>query len=79
MYAVNYHRASSVAEAAELLQNGEAKLLSGGMTLIPAMKTRLAAPSAVSRQVCCCAVDLRRVPGASRFSGPENRFGASRA
>src|SRR5689334_12153109 len=44
MYAVNYHRASSVAEAAKLLK-GDAKLLSGGMTLIPAMKTRLAAPS----------------------------------
>jgi carbon-monoxide dehydrogenase medium subunit len=45
MYSVNYHRASSVAEAAALLKNGDAKLLSGGMTLIPAMKTRLAAPS----------------------------------
>lgn len=47
MYAVNYHRASSVAEAAKLLQEGDAKLLSGGMTLLPAMKTRLAAPSDV--------------------------------
>ncbi|MEI9401248.1 xanthine dehydrogenase family protein subunit M [Mesorhizobium argentiipisi] len=45
MYSVNYHRASSVADAAKLLKNGEAKLLSGGMTLIPAMKTRLASPS----------------------------------
>jgi carbon-monoxide dehydrogenase medium subunit len=45
MYAVNYHRASSVADAAKLMQSGDAKLLSGGMTLIPAMKTRLAAPS----------------------------------
>ena len=45
MYAVNYHRASSVAEAAKLLKNGDAKALSGGMTLIPAMKVRLAAPS----------------------------------
>ncbi|RVC42298.1 carbon monoxide dehydrogenase, partial [Mesorhizobium sp. M4A.F.Ca.ET.090.04.2.1] len=45
MYSVNYHRAASVAEAAKLLKNGDAKLLSGGMTLIPAMKTRLAAPS----------------------------------
>lgn len=45
MYAVNYHRASSVAEAAKLVKTGDAKLLSGGMTLIPAMKTRLAAPS----------------------------------
>ena len=53
MYAVNYHRASSVAEAATLLKNGEAKALSGGMTLIPAMKTRLAAPSDV--------VDIARI------------------
>jgi carbon-monoxide dehydrogenase medium subunit len=45
MYAVNYHRASSVAEAAAMLKEGDAKLVSGGMTLIPAMKTRLAAPS----------------------------------
>jgi len=45
MYSVNYHRAASVADAAKLLNSGDAKLLSGGMTLIPAMKTRLAAPS----------------------------------
>jgi carbon-monoxide dehydrogenase medium subunit len=45
MYSVNYHRATSVADAAKLLKNGDARLLSGGMTLIPAMKTRLAAPS----------------------------------
>ena len=45
MYSVNYHRASSVADAAKLAKQGDAKYLSGGMTLIPAMKTRLAAPS----------------------------------
>ncbi|MEP9389148.1 xanthine dehydrogenase family protein subunit M [Mesorhizobium sp. KR9-304] len=45
MYAVNYHRASSVADALKLLETGDAKALGGGMTLIPAMKTRLAAPS----------------------------------
>jgi len=45
MYSVNYHRASSVADAAKLAKQGDAKFLSGGMTLIPAMKTRLAAPS----------------------------------
>ena len=46
MYAVNYHRASSVADAAKMQKKGDdAKYLSGGMTLIPAMKTRLAAPS----------------------------------
>ncbi|MBN9250420.1 MAG: FAD binding domain-containing protein, partial [Mesorhizobium sp.] len=44
MYSVTYHRAASVADAAKLAK-GEAKLVSGGMTLIPAMKTRLAAPS----------------------------------
>ncbi len=45
MYSVNYHRAASVEDASRLLGSGEAKLVSGGMTLIPAMKTRLAAPS----------------------------------
>ncbi|TJV11693.1 MAG: carbon monoxide dehydrogenase, partial [Mesorhizobium sp.] len=53
MYPVNYHRAASVAEAVKLLETGDAKLLSGGMTLIPAMKTRLAAPSDL--------VDLSRI------------------
>jgi carbon-monoxide dehydrogenase medium subunit len=53
MYSVNYHRAASVADAAKLLKSGDAKLLSGGMTLIPAMKTRLAAPSDL--------VDLSRI------------------
>ncbi|RVD65514.1 xanthine dehydrogenase family protein subunit M, partial [Mesorhizobium sp. M7A.F.Ca.ET.027.03.2.1] len=53
MYAVNYHRAASVADAAKLIKTGDAKLLSGGMTLIPAMKTRLAAPSDL--------VDLSRI------------------
>ena len=45
MYSVHYHRASSVADAAEFAKQGDAKYLAGGMTLIPAMKTRLAAPS----------------------------------
>jgi len=55
MYQTNYHRASSVAEAVKLIGEAEdGKLLSGGMTLIPAMKTRLAAPSDL--------IDLRRIP-----------------
>lgn len=45
MYSVNYQRAASVAEAAGLAAGADAKYLSGGMTLIPAMKTRLAAPA----------------------------------
>ena len=44
MYAVNYQRASSVADAAGLARNSDAKFLSGGMTLIPTMKARLASP-----------------------------------
>lgn len=47
MYAVNYHRATSVADAVKKVKAGDGKFLSGGMTLIPAMKTRLASPSDV--------------------------------
>jgi len=46
MYALNYVRAKSVKEAADFIAaNPEAKLLSGGMTLIPTLKQRLARPS----------------------------------
>ena len=45
MYAFDYHRPSSVAEAARLLASaGEGKLLAGGHTLLPTMKLRLAGP-----------------------------------
>lgn len=47
MYSVNYHRATSVADAVKKVKAGDGKFLAGGMTLIPAMKTRLAAPSDV--------------------------------
>src|SRR6185295_14781460 len=47
MYSVNYHRAVSVAEAVNTVKGGDGKFLAGGMTLIPAMKTRLASPSDV--------------------------------
>ncbi len=46
MYSFNYVKAKSLKEAGELLgANEEAKLLAGGMTLIPTLKTRLAQPS----------------------------------
>lgn len=46
MYSVNYVRAKSLKHAAEVLaQNPDAKLLAGGMTLIPTLKQRLAQPS----------------------------------
>lgn len=48
MYETNYHRAKTLAEAARLLKGSDdGKLLSGGMTLIPTMKQRLASPSDV--------------------------------
>jgi len=48
MYETNYHRASSVDDAAALFGKAkEAKYLSGGQTLIPVMKQRLASPSDV--------------------------------
>jgi len=46
MYDFAYHRASSAADAAAALaKNGEAKVVAGGMTLIPTLKQRLAQPS----------------------------------
>lgn len=46
MYEFNYHRPSSLDEANRILEaNGEAKIIAGGMTLIPTMKMRLAQPS----------------------------------
>ena len=46
MYNFAYHRPSSVAEAASALSAAEdGKLVAGGMTLVPTMKQRLAAPS----------------------------------
>ena len=54
MYAFQYHRPQSVADAAKLLAgSGEAKLLAGGHTLLPTMKLRLARPTVI--------VDLCRV------------------
>ena len=54
MYETTYHRPSSVGEAAAMFAKGkEAKYLSGGHTLIPVMKQRLASPSDV--------IDLGRI------------------
>ncbi|MBR0869623.1 xanthine dehydrogenase family protein subunit M [Bradyrhizobium tropiciagri] len=48
MYETNYHRASSVADAAATFAKGsESKFLAGGQTLLPVMKQRLASPSDV--------------------------------
>lgn len=71
MYATNYHRASSVADAVRLKgTSDEAKYVSGGMTLIPTMKQRLAAPSDL--------IDLRHVAEMKgiKVSGDTVRIGA---
>jgi carbon-monoxide dehydrogenase medium subunit len=55
MHAFEYVRAQSVADAAQQLQTDpDARLLSGGMTLLPTMKMRLAAPSRL--------IDIARIP-----------------
>ena len=46
MYSLSYVKAKSVKEAVEFLaRNPEAKLLAGGMTMIPTLKARLARPT----------------------------------
>ena len=66
MYATTYHRASSIADAvARQSSSDEAKYVSGGMTLIPTMKQRLAAPSDL--------VDLRHVAELKGISVDGNR------
>ena len=70
-HAFDYHRAGSLAEAVELLATlRDAKLISGGHSLLPAMKLRAAQPAAV--------VDIGRIPGLSRIEsdGEHLRIGA---
>ena len=56
MYNFNYHRASGLRQAQNLLGKLEdPKLLAGGMTLLPTMKMRLASPANI--------IDLERVEG----------------
>ncbi|MBN8997209.1 MAG: xanthine dehydrogenase family protein subunit M [Rhizobiales bacterium] len=46
MYETHYHRPKSLAEAAEIFSGAaDARYISGGQTLLPTMKQRLAAPS----------------------------------
>jgi carbon-monoxide dehydrogenase medium subunit len=45
MYEFTYHKPGSLADAAKLLGDDEAKLVAGGMTLVPTLKQRLAKPS----------------------------------
>ena len=61
MYDFNYHRPTSIDEAKQILAaNEDAKLVAGGMTLLPTMKMRLARPSDL--------VDLSGIDGLSGIS-----------
>jgi carbon-monoxide dehydrogenase medium subunit len=61
MYEFNYHRPTSIDEARQILEgNEEAKILAGGMTLLPTMKMRLAQPSDL--------VDLSGIDGLTTIS-----------
>ena len=54
MYQTHYHRPSTVQEAvSQLKQSDDGKFVSGGQTLVPAMKLRLASPSDL--------IDLRHI------------------
>lgn len=70
MYRFKYHKAASVEEAVNLRDGAEEGVfLAGGMTLIPTMKARLAAPSDV--------IDLAGIDGLSGISvGAELNIGA---
>src|SRR5260370_2574384 len=58
MYNFNYHRASGLRQATNMLGKfEEAKLLAGGQTLLPTMKQRLASPSDI--------IDLNKIEGMS--------------
>ena len=61
MYEFNYHRPGSLDEAKKILAaNDEAKIVAGGMTLLPTMKMRLAQPSDL--------VDLSAIDGLDGIS-----------
>jgi carbon-monoxide dehydrogenase medium subunit len=65
-----YTAPTTLQEALSLIESGDRKILAGGMSLIPLMKLRLAAPGEV--------VDLSRVPGLGGISESDGvvRIGA---
>lgn len=67
-----YHRPSTVEEAVRLLSEyeGNARILSGGQSLVPMLNMRLWRPSAL--------IDINRIPGLDRIEshGPQTVLGA---
>jgi carbon-monoxide dehydrogenase medium subunit len=67
VYSFNYVKARSLQHAGELLAaNAEAKLLAGGMTLIPTLKARLARPTHV--------IDLGGLPELTGIDAKDGRL-----
>lgn len=62
----NYTRAASVEEALSALASGDAKVLSGGQSLLPAMKLRLNAPDLL--------VDIAKIPALQGISQEGNEL-----
>src|SRR5256885_15449433 len=60
MYEFDYHRPTSLDDAASRLGDEEAKLVAGGMTLVPTLKLRLAKPTQL--------VDLGAIPSLKGIS-----------
>lgn len=66
MYETQYHRATSIDDAAAKMgASDDAKFVSGGMTLIPTMKQRLAAPSDL--------IDLRHIDAMKGIKVEDNK------
>jgi len=65
-----YSAPATLEEVFAMLEDGSGKVLAGGMSLIPLMKLRLAAPESL--------IDLRHVPGLKEIgeSGGVVRVGA---
>ena len=60
MYEFDYSKPASLDDAARALSDADAKLVAGGMTLIPTLKLRLAKPTQL--------IDLANVPGLKGIS-----------
>src|SRR5213595_412418 len=60
MYEFDYHRPTSLDDAASRLSDEEAKMVAGGMTLIPTLKMRLAKPTQL--------IDLGAIPALKGIS-----------
>ena len=67
MYAFNYTRAATLAEAAAAAAGSDAKILAGGQTLIPTLKQRLAKPATL--------VDLGAIPDLKGIHPANNAVG----